>query len=145
MQSKVVVNRAFFPVRSPDQPNHSEFPLSVSVIALHLANFIPCGHCALSEKTVKFNLAWYPVLCHNGPSEKLDFSMPFCSIFFTDSEYTTLFEMPSILSELQPIKVWLKYIGPKSVRRKSWIFLCHFVAFSSQIQNIQLFLKRHHY
>ena len=42
----------------------------------------------------------------NGLLEKLDFSMPFCSIFFTDSEYTTLFEMPSILSELQPIKVW---------------------------------------
>ena len=41
----------------------------------------------------------------NGPSEKLDFSMPYCSILFTDSEYTTLFEMPSILSELEPIKV----------------------------------------
>ena len=40
-----------------------------------------------------------------GPLEKLDFPMPFCSIFFTDSEYTTLFETPSILSELQPIKV----------------------------------------
>ena len=42
----------------------------------------------------------------NGPSEKLDFSMPFCIILFTDSEYTTLFEMPPILSKLQPIKVW---------------------------------------
>ena len=69
--------------------------------------------------------------------------MPFCSIFFTDSEYTTLFETPSILSELQPIKVWLIYIGGRIDRRKRWIFLCHFVAFSSQIQNIQLFLKRH--
>ena len=42
----------------------------------------------------------------NGPSEKLDFSMPFCSILFTESEYTILFETPSILSKLQPIKVW---------------------------------------
>ena len=42
----------------------------------------------------------------NGPlSEKLDFSMPYCSILFTDSEYTILFETPSILSELEPIKV----------------------------------------
>ena len=41
-----------------------------------------------------------------GLSEKLDFSMPCCSILFTDSEYTTLLETPSILSELQPIKVW---------------------------------------
>ena len=41
----------------------------------------------------------------NGLSEKLDFPMPCCSILFTDSEYTTLFETPSILSELQPIKV----------------------------------------
>ena len=81
----------------------------------------------------------------NGPSGKLDFSMPCCSILFTDSEYTTFFETPSILSELQPIKVWLKYIGPKTVRRKSWIFLCHVAAFCSQIQNIQLFLKCHQY
>ena len=73
------------------------------------------------------------------------FSMSCCSILFTDSEYTTLFETPSILSELQPIKVWLKYIGPKMVHWKSWIFLCHVVAFCSQIQNIQLFLKRHQY
>ena len=42
----------------------------------------------------------------NGLSGKLDFSMPYCSILFTHSEYTTLFEMPSILSELQPITVW---------------------------------------
>ena len=41
----------------------------------------------------------------NGLSEKLDFSMSCCSILFTDSEYTTLFETQSILSELQPIKV----------------------------------------
>ena len=27
--------------------------------------------------------------------------MPFCSILFSDSEYTTIFETPSILSELQ--------------------------------------------
>ena len=40
-------------------------------------------------------------MTENGPSEKLDFSMPCCSILFTASEYTTLFEMPSILSELQ--------------------------------------------
>ena len=30
----------------------------------------------------------------------------FYAILFADSEYTTLFETPSILSELQPIKVW---------------------------------------
>ena len=42
-------------------------------------------------------------MTENGPSEKLDFSMPCCSILFADSEYTTLFESPSILSELQPI------------------------------------------
>ena len=40
-------------------------------------------------------------MTENGPSEKLDFSMPFCSILFTDTEYTILFETPSILSELQ--------------------------------------------
>ena len=45
-------------------------------------------------------------MTENGPLEKLDFSMPFCSILFTDSEYTTLLEMPSILSELQLITVW---------------------------------------
>ena len=41
----------------------------------------------------------------NGPSEKLDFSMACCSILFTDSDYIVLFEMPSILSELEPINV----------------------------------------
>ena len=30
----------------------------------------------------------------NQLSEKLDFSMPHCSILVTDSEYITLFEMP---------------------------------------------------
>ena len=40
-------------------------------------------------------------MTENGPSEKLDLSMSFCSILFTDSEYTTLFEMQSLLSELQ--------------------------------------------
>ena len=30
----------------------------------------------------------------NRPLEKFDFSMPYCSILFTDSEYITLFEMP---------------------------------------------------
>ena len=53
--------------------------------------------------------------------------------------------MHLVLSELQPLKVWLKYIGAKTVHRKSWIFLCHVVAFCSQIQNIQLFLKCHQY
>ena len=37
--------------------------------------------------------------------EKLDFSMPCCSILLRESEYITLFEMPSILSELEPIQV----------------------------------------
>ena len=72
----------------------------------------------------------------NRPSEKLDFSMPCCSILLRESEYITLFEMPSILSELQPLKVWLKYIGLKTDHRKSWIFLCPVVAFCSEIQNI---------
>ena len=70
------------------------------------------------------------------PLEMLDFSIPYYSILFTDSEYIPLFETPSILSELEPVKVWLKYIGPKMVCRKSWNFLSHVVAFCSQIQNI---------
>ena len=41
----------------------------------------------------------------NAPLEKLDFSMPYCSILFTDSEYITLFKMPCILRELEPLKV----------------------------------------
>ena len=41
----------------------------------------------------------------NGLLEKLDFSMPCCSILLTDSEYITLSETPSVLSELQPLKV----------------------------------------
>ena len=41
----------------------------------------------------------------NGPSEKLDFSMPCCSILFTDSEYITLLSTPCILSEQEPLKV----------------------------------------
>ena len=32
----------------------------------------------------------------NKLSEKLDFSMPYCSILFADSEYITLFETMSI-------------------------------------------------
>ena len=47
--------------------------------------------------------------------------------------------MPSILSELEPLKVWLKYIGPKMVCQKSWIFLCHVVAFCSELEYITLF------
>ena len=72
----------------------------------------------------------------NQPLEKLDFSIPYCSILFTDSEYIAIFELSSILSELEPVKVWLKYIGPKMVHRKSWNFLSHVVAFCLQIQNI---------
>ena len=41
--------------------------------------------------------------------------------------------MPSILSELEPLKVWLKYTGLKTVHQKSWIFLFHVVAFSDYI------------
>ena len=41
MQSKVAVNWAFFPVLLPDLPIHSEFPLSVSVIALKPSKFHP--------------------------------------------------------------------------------------------------------
>ena len=49
----------------------------------------------------------------NGLSEKFNFSMPYCSILFTDSEYITLFEMPQVLRELEPIKIWpiLSYIS----------------------------------
>ena len=55
---------------------------------------------------------------------------------FPDSEYITFIKMHLILSELGPLKVWLKYIGPKMVHWKSWNFLSHVVAFCSQIQNI---------
>ena len=41
----------------------------------------------------------------NSLLKKLDFSIPCCSILFTDLDYIVLFEMPSILSELEPIKV----------------------------------------
>ena len=47
--------------------------------------------------------------------------------------------MPSILSELEPLKVWLKYIGLKMVHRKSWIFLFHVVAFCSDSDYTVLF------
>ena len=79
--------------------------------------------------------------CH----ESLKFHYQIAEYAFLYSEYITFIKTHLVLSELQPIKVWLKYIGPKMVHRKSWIFLCHFVAFCSQIQNIQLFLKRHQY
>ena len=42
-----------------------------------------------------------------GPSEKFNFSMPYCSILSTDSEYITLFEIPWVLRMLEPLKVWL--------------------------------------
>ena len=58
----------------------------------------------------------------NGPSEKFNFSMPWCSILITDSEYITLFETPCVLRELGPIKVWLNYTGPKMGHRTSFIF-----------------------
>ena len=41
----------------------------------------------------------------NGLSEKFEFSMPCCSILFTDSEYITLIDMPWVLRELEPVKV----------------------------------------
>ena len=41
----------------------------------------------------------------NGSSEKLEFSIPCCTILLTDSEYITLFETPCILKEIEPIKV----------------------------------------
>ena len=44
--------------------------------------------------------------------------------------------MHLVLSELEPLKVWLKYIGLKMVHWKSWIFLCPVVAFCSESQNI---------
>ena len=49
--------------------------------------------------------------------------MPCCSILFTDSEYTTLFEMPSILSELQlkidlfSVKVTIQRLNPAKLNR----------------------------
>ena len=36
----------------------------------------------------------------NGLLEKFDFSLPCCSICFTDSKYVTFIEMASVLSEL---------------------------------------------
>ena len=62
-------------------------------------------------------------MTENGLSEKLDFSMPFCSILFTDSEYMTLFEMPSLLSELQlkmelfSIKVTIQRLNTAQLNR----------------------------
>ena len=66
--------------------------------------------------------------------------MACCSILFTNSEYVTLFETPLILSELQPLKVWLKYIVPKTVHQESWIFLCHIVALFTNSEYATLFL-----
>ena len=49
--------------------------------------------------------------------------MPCCSILFTDSEYTTLFETPSILSELQlkidlfSVKVTIQRLNPAKLNR----------------------------
>ena len=49
--------------------------------------------------------------------------MPCCSILFADSEYTTLFEMPSILSELQlkidlfSVKVTIQRLNPAKLNR----------------------------
>ena len=59
MQSKATVNRAFFPGLSPDLPIHSEFPLSVSAIALKPGKFHPMWASWTFEKSVQ--LAWYPV------------------------------------------------------------------------------------
>ena len=62
-------------------------------------------------------------MTENGPLEKLDFSMPFCSILFTDSEYTTLFGMPSTLRELQlkielfSVKVTIQRLNPAKLNR----------------------------
>ena len=62
-------------------------------------------------------------MTENGPSEKLDFSMPCCSILFTDSEYTTLFETPSVLSELPlkielfSVKVTIQRLNPAKLNR----------------------------
>ena len=39
----------------------------------------------------------------NGPSEKLHFLSHLVAFFFTDSEHITLFEMPCVLSELEPL------------------------------------------
>ena len=47
--------------------------------------------------------------------------------------------MHLILSEREPLKVWLKYIGPRTVHQKSWIFLFHVVAFCSESEYITLF------
>ena len=41
----------------------------------------------------------------NGLSEKLDFSIPYCSILFTDPKYITCSKTPCILIEIEPIKV----------------------------------------
>ena len=49
--------------------------------------------------------------------------MPCCSILFTDSEYTTLFETPSILSKLQlkidlfSVKVTIQRLNPAKLNR----------------------------
>ena len=49
---------------------------------------------------------WFKIhRTENGPLEKLYFSIPCCGILFADSDYIVLFEMTSILSELEAIKV----------------------------------------
>ena len=47
--------------------------------------------------------------------------------------------MHLVLSELEPLKVWLKYIGLRMVCWKSCIFLCPVVAFCSESEYITLF------
>ena len=47
-------------------------------------------------------------------SLKSKISLPGCRICFPDSEYITFIKTHLVLSELQPIKVWLKYLGPKN-------------------------------
>ena len=57
MQSKAAVNQAFFPGLSPDLPIHSEFPLSVSAIALKPGKFHPMWASTVPKLP----------LCHSSP------------------------------------------------------------------------------
>ena len=70
--------------------------------------------------------------CHE--SQKFEYHV--VEICFPDSEHITFKKMHLVLSKIEPLKVWLKYIGPRTVHQKSWIFLWPVVAFCSESQNI---------
>ena len=89
-----------------------------------MTNFIPLnvGILDFLKIPVKFNLTWYPIISL-GYSVQIrskmkclksqKFSLPCCGICFPDSEYITFIKMHLVLRELEPVKVWLKYMDQK--------------------------------